>query len=88
MTYAEKRERARELRKSGQSYSEIQKEVHVAKGTLSLWLRDIKLSDFHKEAIASRQYKGQTNEKFYREKRRAFQDTGREMARSISSRDF
>jgi len=32
------------LRKSGKSYSEIRKQVKVSKGTLSLWLRDIKLT--------------------------------------------
>ena len=32
------------LRKLGKSYSEIRKKVKVSKGTLSLWLRDIKLT--------------------------------------------
>jgi len=32
------------LRKLGKSYSEIRKQVKVSKGTLSLWLRDIKLT--------------------------------------------
>lgn len=35
--------RAITLRKLGKSYSEIRKKVKVSKGTLSLWLRDIKL---------------------------------------------
>ncbi len=32
------------LRKLGKSYSEIRKKIKVSKGTLSLWLRDIKLT--------------------------------------------
>jgi len=36
--------RAISLRKLGKSYSEICKRVKVSKGTLSLWLRDIKLT--------------------------------------------
>jgi len=32
------------LRRLGKSYSEIRKKVKVSKGTLSLWLRDIKLT--------------------------------------------
>lgn len=36
--------RAITLRKLGKSYSEIRKKVKASKGTLSLWLRDIKLT--------------------------------------------
>lgn len=36
--------KAIKLRKLGKSYSEIRKQVNVSKGTLSIWLRDIKLS--------------------------------------------
>ena len=32
------------LRKLGKSYSEIRKKVKISKGTLSLWLRNIKLT--------------------------------------------
>lgn len=39
------------LRKSGKSYSEIRKEVKVSKGTLSLWLRDIKLTPEQEKRI-------------------------------------
>ena len=39
-----KKIRAINLRKLGKSYSEIRKKVKVSKGTLSLWLRDIKLT--------------------------------------------
>ncbi len=38
------REKARRLRKEGRSYSEIKQTLHVGKGTLSIWLRDMPLS--------------------------------------------
>lgn len=40
-----KKEKARELRQRGMSYAEINKIVRVSKSTLSLWLRDIGLSE-------------------------------------------
>ena len=42
--YSYKKEEAIKLRKDGHSYSEILKEIDVAKSTLSLWLRDIGLA--------------------------------------------
>lgn len=45
------RKKAVELRKKGWSYTEIQKEVSVSKSTLSLWLRDIKLSEDQKARL-------------------------------------
>lgn len=39
------------LRKSGESYGEIRKKIKVSKGTLSLWLRDIKLSPEQEKRI-------------------------------------
>lgn len=43
--------KARRLRKMGKSYSEILKKVKVSKGTLSIWLRDIKLAPEQKERL-------------------------------------
>lgn len=40
-----KKEQARILRRQGKSYAEIKKLVRVSKSTLSLWLRDIQLSE-------------------------------------------
>lgn len=42
-----------ELRKTGLSYSQIQKIVNVSKSTLSLWCRDIELSKIQKENLNS-----------------------------------
>lgn len=41
----EEKNRARELRRQGYSYNEILEHVSVSKGTLSLWLRDITLTE-------------------------------------------
>lgn len=40
-----------ELRKTGLSYSQIQKIIHVSKSTLSVWCRDIELSKIQKENL-------------------------------------
>lgn len=88
MIYAEKRKRARKLRRGGASYSEIQKELHIAKSTLSTWVSDIELSDDQRRQIKGRKKFRGSNESFYRNKRRAYQDAGREMARSIPDKDF
>ena len=42
------------LRKKGLSYSEILKKVPVAKSTLSLWLRDVKLSKKQRQKLTKR----------------------------------
>ena len=42
---AEEKSVARELRRQGWSYNQILRRVPVSKGTLSLWLRDIELTD-------------------------------------------
>jgi len=43
-----------DLRRSGKSYSEILNEVPVSKGTLSIWLKGILLSEEHRAAIHKR----------------------------------
>ena len=43
--------KAIELRKDGKSYKEIQKRIPVSKGTLSIWLRDIKLTLLQEQRI-------------------------------------
>ncbi|OGZ33090.1 MAG: hypothetical protein A2V69_02765 [Candidatus Portnoybacteria bacterium RBG_13_40_8] len=43
--------RAIRLRKKGKSYKEIQKNISVSKSTLSIWLRDIKLTPLQEKRI-------------------------------------
>lgn len=49
------KEKAEKLRKQGLSYNEIQKQVKVAKSSLSLWLKDIELSSEHKKRLYTKQ---------------------------------
>ncbi len=48
------RAQAVRLRGEGRSYSEITKLVGVSKSTLSLWLRNVPLTDEHRAALAER----------------------------------
>src|SRR3989338_7224097 len=49
-----KKNLARRLRKTGKSYSEILKLVKISKSTLSLWLRDIPLSEKQRRELEGR----------------------------------
>lgn len=48
------KQKAVELRKEGLSYSEILKEISVAKSTLSLWLREVGLSNRQKQRLTQK----------------------------------
>jgi hypothetical protein len=48
------KERALELRKMGWTYSEILKELPVAKSSLSLWLKDLPLAELEREVLKAR----------------------------------
>jgi hypothetical protein len=45
---------ATKLRKDGQSYNQISKSLNIPKSTLSVWLKDLKISDQAKQKIESR----------------------------------
>lgn len=51
---AEEKEKAIKLRKEGFSYSEILKNIPVAKSTLSLWLRSVGLSKKQKQRLTDK----------------------------------
>jgi transposase-like protein len=57
------RERARELRRAGHSVKEICRELGVAKSSVSVWVRDIELTDEQLLALKRRSpiYHGQHN---------------------------
>lgn len=55
---SEYEEKAINLRKKGYSYSEILKEVPVAKSTLSLWLRNVGLAKKQLQKITEKRIKG------------------------------
>jgi transcriptional regulator with XRE-family HTH domain len=54
------RERAVELRKQGWSYREIREELNVSKSSLSLWLRDVVLTEEQEQRLAQLRAIGQT----------------------------
>lgn len=51
--------KAQELRRGGYSYKEIREKVVVSKGTLSLWCRDIELTEDHKQRLMGNKLHGQ-----------------------------
>jgi len=55
-----------ELRKNGLSYREILEQVPVAKSSLSLWLKSVKLASSQKQRLTEKKcasaYRGQCNE--------------------------
>ena len=52
------KEEALTLRRNGMSYSEILKRISVARSTLSLWLRDVGLSQRQKQCLTEKKLKG------------------------------
>lgn len=52
------RELAIAMRRDGKSYREIREALGVSKGSLSLWLRDVHLSEEHRAALQERQVAG------------------------------
>lgn len=53
----QEKEKAIELRRNGYSYNDILKEVHVAKSSLSLWLKDLPLTSNEKNYLRTRKNK-------------------------------
>jgi transcriptional regulator with XRE-family HTH domain len=55
----EERQKARELRAQGWSVKEIERRVGVARSTVSLWVRDIRLEDAQRRRLETKTTKGQ-----------------------------
>ena len=65
----QKKKLAIQLRKDGNSYSQITKEIGVVKSTLSYWLKDIEISEKAKKKISERSYERSTLKLIQRNKR-------------------
>jgi transposase-like protein len=84
----EEREKARELRRDGHSVKEICRMLGVAKSSVSIWVRDIELTDEQRLAL-KKHYPGYPGQHLgsravaakYRELRRQYQEEGRVKAR-------
>lgn len=78
ISYVQKNKRARELRLSGKSYSEISKELIVSRGALSNWLKDIVLSGEQvlelKNRVSSKMNRGRLNASIMRRSGRIFRE--------------
>jgi hypothetical protein len=78
--------RARELRAAGWSIRDIQLELGVARSSVSVWVRDVPLTDEQRAALAQRVragplVAGERSATAAREARRRHQDEGRRLAR-------
>ena len=51
--------RAISMRKQGLTYSEIRRDIPVAKSTLSLWFHDVGLAEHQKQRITAKRIEGQ-----------------------------
>ncbi len=58
MMYINEKEKAIKLRKEGKTYSEILKDIPVAKSTLSEWFRDVKLSKTEIQKLTEKKLAG------------------------------
>ncbi|MEO8606710.1 MAG: hypothetical protein ABI690_02420 [Chloroflexota bacterium] len=90
---SDKRIEARRLRQElGLSINQICKQLDVAKSSVSVWVRDIQLTDEQKQALEKQHYAyraqangGATNARKFREIRRQYQEEGRIKARAHDS---
>jgi transposase len=74
---------AEAMRREGHSYSEIQQVVGVSKSSLSLWLKDLPLSEEHRIAIEQRKLTGRARTvEALRGRRKARQEHTRKAAES------
>lgn len=77
------RELAQKLRRDGLSMKMIEKRLGVARSTVSLWVREIELSDQQRAEIALRGASAGSKARsaYYRGRRRRFQEEGRGVAK-------
>ncbi|NQU83696.1 MAG: hypothetical protein HQ536_03210, partial [Parcubacteria group bacterium] len=64
------KEKAIKLRKKGYSLKEISEKLKIAKGTASIWLNDVKLSQKAQERLQKREILGQYKSHLIRRKKR------------------
>lgn len=69
------KEKAILLRQQGKTYSEILKEVHVAKSSLSLWFREVQLSNPQKQKITQKRIDAQRKGALARKEQRILRES-------------
>jgi transcriptional regulator with XRE-family HTH domain len=87
----ERREKARHLRQQGMSIRQIAETVGASRGSISLWVRDIRLTEDQEEKLRQNQQRwaaqntgAQVNRSRARTQRLKFQEVGRAAAREGS----
>jgi hypothetical protein len=93
MTKENFKKKAIQLRKNGESYSEILVDIPVAKSTLSLWLRSVDLSKKQKQTLTFKKIQaawrgGETKKRDRIERSGKIIEQAKNEIREISDRDF
>ena len=89
-------EKARELRRQGWSVGQISKELRISKGSISPWVRDIKLTDNQIKRLEDNAFKNRMRMKEWSskmclaclDKRLAYQDIGRQKIKDGASKEY
>jgi hypothetical protein len=78
------RDVARKLRRTGLSMREIERRLGVSRSSVSLWVREIELTDHQRAEMQGRgeSRRSRARRVYYQARRRTFQDEGRALARS------
>jgi transposase len=84
----EERRRARELRAEGWSVKEIERSLGVSRSSVSLWVRDVALTESQRRILELRSKAGpliaaERKAAAARERRRAYQDDGRRLVHEL-----
>jgi transcriptional regulator with XRE-family HTH domain len=77
------REEARRLRRQGLSVKQIERSLGVARSSVSMWVRDIELTEAQRAALTrdARTRRTEALSAYFRSKRRTHQDEGRAAAK-------
>jgi hypothetical protein len=78
----QEKEQCRKLRRQGFSLNDIVKKVGVAKSSVSVWVRDINLTNEQKEKLQLRDKAYTNHSENFRNKRREYQKEGRKKAQN------
>lgn len=91
----EERRKSRELRRQGKSVREIEKELDVSRSSVSRWVRDIELTPEQEQRLWERDRSyaasgtlAKRRRKIFLEKRKQYQESGREKAKKESGNLF
>lgn len=79
------KEECRILRKQGYSLNFISQKIKVSKSSVSLWVRDIELTNEQIEKIEFKRKASSSNSETFRQRRREYQKIGREKAKELDS---